>query len=585
MAGEQTIPEKVKGAAVTFSIKINGQAIPQTTQVFSVSVVKEVNRIPFAKLAVIDGEPSKGEFAASSAAHFIPGNEIEVFAGHQGNEDLIFKGIVVKHGISVRRNGTSQLAIECRDKAFRMTMGKKSRYFTKIKDGAIAEDLLGKHKLSIGTIEDTKKEHPEMVQYDTSDWDFLISRMDVNGKLVLVNDGSVSAKSPDYSLAPVLTLNYGSTIHEFDAEVDVRNQYKGVKAIGWDQSAQKLREASGKAPSNVKDNGNFTTGQLADANALEEMILRHGGHSSQEELQSWADAYWQRSRMAKVRGRVSFDGFAAIKTGDIIELKGLGDRFNGKVFSSAIRHDVSLGGWVTTVQFGINPEWFSDQFTTAAGGAKSLIPPIQGLHVGVVAQLEKDPAGEDRVLVKLPMVNLSGDGTWARVATLDAGKERGSFFRPDVKDEVLVGFINNDPRDAVIVGMLNSSKLPAPLKPKDDNKEKGFFFASKMKILFQEKDKSMTFETPAGNRLIISEKEKGITLQDQNGNKILMNKDGITLESAKKMILKASSGDVEIEGMNVKQKAQAEFKAEGAAGLEVSSSAIAKLKGSLVQIN
>jgi hypothetical protein len=49
--------------------------------------------------------------------------------------------------------------------------------------------------------------------------------------------------------------------------------------------------------------------------------------------------------------------------------------------------------------------------------------------------------------------------------------------------------------------------------------------------------------------------------------------------------LKASSGDIEVEGMNIKQKAQAEFKAEGSAGLEVSTSAIAKLKGSLVQIN
>jgi hypothetical protein len=49
--------------------------------------------------------------------------------------------------------------------------------------------------------------------------------------------------------------------------------------------------------------------------------------------------------------------------------------------------------------------------------------------------------------------------------------------------------------------------------------------------------------------------------------------------------MKASSGDIEIEGVNVKQKAQADFKAEGTAGLEVSSSAILKVKGSLVQIN
>jgi len=59
------------------------------------------------------------------------------------------------------------------------------------------------------------------------------------------------------------------------------------------------------------------------------------------------------------------------------------------------------------------------------------------------------------------------------------------------------------------------------------------------------------------NKFIISDKENGITLQDANGNKLLLNKDGIILESAKKMVLKSSSGVVEIEGVNVKQKSQA----------------------------
>jgi Rhs element Vgr protein len=587
MANDQTIPEKVKGGAITFSVKIDGTAISQSFQVHSVNILKEVNRIPTAKLKIIDGEPSKSNFAASNDAVFMPGKEIEIFAGQQSNEDSVFKGIIVKHGISVRKNGSTQLSLECKDKAFKMTMGRNSAYFKDVKDSDIASTLIGNNGLSVGTIDDTKNKLPEMVQFDISDWDFLLTRMDMNGKLVFVNNGSVSVKSPDFSTKPVLTLQYGATIHEFDAEMDARNQFKAVKALTWDQSSQDLLKVDGQDPAKIKENGNFKASQLADITGLKEMTLRHGGKITQEELQAWADSCWQKSKMAKIRGRVSCDGFAGVKPGDMIGLQGFGDRFNGSVFVSAIRHDLVNGGWITDVQFGMNPEWFSDQFISYSSATKGLIPSIQGLHAGVVSQLEKDPAGEDRVLIKLPMVDLGGDGTWARVATLDAGKNRGSFFRPDIGDEVLVGFINNDPRDAVIIGMMNSSKLPAALKAKDSNKDKGFFFASKMKLKFNEDDKGMTFETPSGNKLIISEKnnEEGITLQDQHGNKILMNKDGITMESAKKLILKASSGDIEIEGVNVKQKAQAEFKAEGAAGMEVSSSAVAKLKGSLVQIN
>jgi Rhs element Vgr protein len=585
MANDQTIPEKVKGAAATFTVKIDGQTIPQTTQVYSVNVTREVNRIPFAKLTIIDGEPSKTDFAASSGAIFLPGKEIEVFAGQQSNEDSIFKGVITGHGISIRRNGSSQLKLECKDKAFKMTLGRKSAYYTNVKDSDIANELLGKYKLSVVKIEKTSRKHAEMIQFDTSDWDFLLERMDVNGKLVLVNDGSVEIKSPDFSPAPVLTLQHGATIQEFDAEIDARNQYTGVKAMGWDYSTQELLEKKAAEPSKVKENGNLSASQLAKTNGTNEIVLRHAGNISAEELQAWADACWQKSRMAKIRGRVSFDGFAKIKTGDLVALQGLGDRFNGKVYVSAVRHDIANGGWVTTVQFGMDASWFTERLPMT-GVSNSLTPSIPGLHTGVVAQLEKDPAGEDRILIKIPMVNLSDDGIWARVATLDAGNNRGSFFRPDVGDEVIVGFINNDPRQAIVLGMLNSSKMPAPLQPKDnDNKEKGFFFASKMKILFNEEEPSMLFETPEGNKLIISEKEKGITLQDQNGNKLILNKDGITLESSKKLILKASSDDIEIEGKNVKQKAQAEFKAEGTGGVEISSSALAKLKGSLVQIN
>jgi Rhs element Vgr protein len=586
MANDQTIPEKVKGAAATFTVKIGGQAIPQTIQVYSVNVTREINRIPFAKLMIIDGEPSKTDFAVSSGAIFIPGKEIEIFAGHQSNEDSIFKGLITGHGISIRKNGSSQLKLECKDKAFKMTLGRKSAYYKDKKDSDIASDLVGKYKLTVGKIEATKRKHAEMIQFDTSDWDFLLERMDINGKLVLVNDGTVDIKSPDFSTTPVLTLQHGATIQEFDAEIDARNQYTAVKALGWDYSSQEIVEKKAAEPSKVKDNGNLTADQLAKTNGTNEIVLRHAGNISAEELQAWADACWQKSRMAKIRGRVSFDGFAKIKTGDLIMLQGLGDRFNGKVYASGVRHDIVNGGWVTSVQFGMDPAWFTERLP-AMGVSNSLTPSIQGLHTGVVAQLEKDPAGEDRILIKIPMVNLKDEGVWARVATLDAGKNRGSFFRPDVGDEVIVGFINNDPRQAIVLGMLNSSKLPAPMQPKDnDNKEKGFFFSpSKMKILFNEEEKSMVFETSKGNKMTISEKAEGIALQDQNGNKLILNKDGITLESSKNLVLKAAKGDIEIEGKNVKQKAQAEFKAEGTGGVEITSSAMAKLKGSLVQIN
>ena len=212
------------------------------------------------------------------------------------------------------------------------------------------------------------------------------------------------------------------------------------------------------------------------------------------------------------------------------------------------------------------------------------MPAISGLHIGIVTQLQDDPDSEERILVKIPAIDKEDDGIWARVARLDAGNERGTYFMPEIDDEVIVGYLNDDPRNPVILGMVHSSGKPAPLPASDDNHEKGIFTREKLKLLFNDELKSIEISTPNGNKILLSDDLGGITIEDENGNKIAMTSDGINMESAADFIIKAT-GDVTVEGVNIELKASANFKAEGGAGAEVSTGAIAVLKGSLVQIN
>jgi hypothetical protein len=137
------------------------------------------------------------------------------------------------------------------------------------------------------------------------------------------------------------------------------------------------------------------------------------------------------------------------------------------------------------------------------------------------------------------------------------------------------------------------------LEASDDNNQKGIITKSEIKILFNDEDPSVLISTPGGNEVLLSESDEGITIKDQNDNKIAMTADGIKIESSKDIVLKASgdvkieatnielsaSGDAIIEGVNIELKASAAFKADGGAGAELTTGAIAVLKGSLVQIN
>jgi len=566
---------------ITYKILIEGKELSKKYQVKSIVVTKEVNRIPIAQIVLIDGEAAKRDFKLSNEEWFVPGKKIEITAGYHSDEDTIFKGIVLKHNLRIREN-SSQLIVECKDEAVKMTIGRKSKYFYESKDSEIFEEIIDSYSLE-NEVEQTAYSHAELVQYNASDWDFIVSRAQANGKLCFVDDGKVSIAKPDINQSEIETVSFGTTLLDFDAEIDARDQIKNVTSYSWNHANQELLEIEGNDPA-VSLIGNISTADLNSIINLDNLQLRHGGTVSDVELQEWADAKWLFQQLAKVKGRMKFQGIPNVKPNTIIKLEGVGDRFNGKAYITGVKHNITEGNWTVDAQFGLNPQWFSETFDMQAKPAAGILPAIGGLQVAIVSQLQDDPNGEERILAQIPIIDNQEQGIWCRVASLDAGKNRGAFFRPEIGDEVIVGFINEDPNDAVILGMLNSSAKPAPIIASDDNNEKGFVTRSEMKFIFDDDKKSVILETPAGKRIMIDEDAGVIKLEDDNSNVVTLDDSGITMESANDISITAS-GDVKIEGTNVEIAANANFKAEGSAGAEVSSSATAILKGSLVQIN
>ena len=581
MAEGSVIQTSKSADLVTTKVLIGGQELSKKYQVKTITVEKEVNRISTAKIILIDGEPAKQDFELSNEELLIPGAEIEITAGYHSDEESIFKGIVIKHNIKIKTNG-SYLILECKDEAVKLTIGRKSKYFYENKDSGIIEEIIDTYGID-KEVEATNHEHKELVQYNISDWDFIVSRAQANGKLCFVDEGKLTIKKPDFSAETIETVTFGTTILDLDAEIDARHQIDKVTSYSWNYADQEIVEAEGADPA-VSLNGNLAPSDLSSVIALENLELRHGGTLSTAELQDWSDAKWMFQQLSKIRGRVKFQGIPAVKPGVILNLQGVGDRFNGKIYVTGVSHQISEGNWTVDAQFGINPKWFSETYEINAMPASGLLSAICGLQVGVVSQLEEDPDGEDRILVQIPIVNSEEQGIWCRVASLDAGENRGAFFRPEIEDEVIVGFINDDPNDPVVLGMLHSSAKPAPITAADDNHEKGFITRSEMKILFDDDKKSITIETPAGKKMVLDEDAGSIVIEDDNSNVITIDDSGIAIESASDINMTAS-GDVNIEGTNVNITASAQFKAEGSAGVEMSSSATATLKGSLVQIN
>ncbi len=571
----------VQSDLVTFTLKVNGSAVPPTVQLTSISVNREVNRIPYAVLNILDGNPADQTFEVSSSDDFVPGNEVEIQVGYHSKEETIFKGIIVKHALKARGN-SPMLVIECKSKAIKMTTTPRSAFFNEVKDSDIISELIGKYGLR-SDVSDTSVTHKEMVQYSATDWDFMIMRAEANGLIVSVEDDTLKVQPPADAESSDLSFEYGRDIYEFEGEMDARNQLSSALSESWDFANQEVIEEESEEPGTASP-GNLDGTTIAKALDSDPYELSHSGEVEDAELKAWADAKLLKSRLAKIRGRVRVEGTSGIMPGQTIELGGLGDRFNGEYYVSGVQHQIADGSWFTEIQLGLSPEWFQQIFKTHEAQEGELLPTVNGLQIGVVSQLADDPDGEDRILIKIPVVDAEDEGIWCRTALLDAGDNRSTFFRPEIDDEVIVGFINNDPRDAVVLGALHSSAKPAPISATDENHIKGIYTRSEMKLEFDDEKSSITIETPGGNKVLIDDDAGTIVLEDLNGNKIEMTSSGIVIESAGSLDLKAAT-DLNIEGVNLTQKAQSQFKAEGSAGAELSSSGQTVVKGSIVMIN
>ncbi|AXG71529.1 actin cross-linking toxin VgrG1 [Kordia sp. SMS9] len=566
---------------VTFAVLIGDaeEEISATYGVKTITVERTCNRIPTATLVIVDGDSVTQEFEASNAASFAPGEKIHIKAGYDFDDKTLFKGIITKHAIKAT-NKSNYLLIECKDEAFKMTQARKNKIFYETTESDVVGDIIKENGLS-GSMEATSHTHHEIVQYQATDWDFIQCRAQVNNMLCFVEDGEISIKVPTLS-GSVFTAIFGDNIFAFEAEIDARKQYNEFEASAWNYSNQELvtKTTSGNG---LNAAGNLDSGTLAEAAGGNNFTLSHTGDIPDEILTSWAESRSMYQQLAKICGMVKVQGTELVLPGTMITLEGMSDRFNGDVFACGVHHTVTDGNWITTIEFGLNPEAFAETYEVSQLPASGMLPAISGLQIGVVSALEGDPKEEHRIQVKLPIISAEEEGVWARVLTMHAGEEYGVHFLPEIGNEVLVGFLNDDPNQAIVLGSLFSNTNLSPVEYSDDNFEKVIMTKSEIKITMNDELKSIKLETPAEKIINIDDDEGVITLEDENNNIITMNTDGITIESGKDIIMKAT-GDITMEGINVGITASAELTAE-AAMATLEGSATTTIKGGIVQIN
>ncbi|MCX6853805.1 MAG: Rhs element Vgr protein, partial [Verrucomicrobia bacterium] len=299
---------------LTLSLKSNGKEMSGIAQIYSISISTAVNRIPLARVVLLDGNVASETFEISASDDFAPGSPIEISAGYHSENTLLFSGIIVKHGLKQSSGGNSQLILECRSPAIRMTAVRKNadhgQSGSGLKDSTLMESLIQPYGLT-ATVAATAPELPWITQFNCSDWDFLVIRAQINGMLVLANGSSIQVAPPDFTQAPALSVTYGRDILEFQTELDAASQWSGVQCSAWDPSLQTMASATA-APTDLNKLGSDTTANLANVLNGGTVDLIATTPLPSDQLTAWADAEMLKSEMAKISGRILFQGSSKI---------------------------------------------------------------------------------------------------------------------------------------------------------------------------------------------------------------------------------------------------------------------------------
>lgn len=594
-------PNQQADGVVSVAVRCAGSPLPDDAQLLRIVVRRAIGQVAGAQLELADGDMPGGRWPLADAATLLPGTAIEIDAGYAQQNETLFKGVVVKMSVRIGENNRSLLVIDCRDDAVSMTLNRRSAVQVDKTDSDVMASLAGDHGLSTD-IAATSLQHRELVQFQATDWDFLLARAEANGLLVHTDDGTLRVQPPQTSAQPALEVTWGADLIAFQAEMDARLQAGSVSASSWDPAQQALAKASEAAPQPLNTQGNVTAQTLAGVLPKQgKRRLQAGGAVGAGELTAWAKAEQQRAGLARLRGSLRFQGNATPRPNQLLKVAGVGERFDGNLFIARVEHELVDGNWITEVGFGLDPEWFCARPDVSAPPNGARLPGCSGLQVGVVVKLDADPDGALRVQIKLPVLEATPtELLWARLLQPYASNGFGFFFWPEVNDEVLVGFFDEDPSHPVVLGSLYSSKHKAEPEPAAQNNTKSIVTRSKLKMVFDEEKKSILLTTPGGNKALLDDEGKQIQLSDQNGNKITMNESGIKIESPKDIVLDAkgsikgtalntvelkATADLKAEGLNVSCTGQVGFTAKGNASAELSAAGQTTVKGAMVMIN
>lgn len=340
-----------------FKVTINGQDL-ETKDQTKVTEVLVDDRVDAAhlfsvRLGMVDAAVGRSEWIDDQL--FREGGKVSIKLGYAGRPlRTMIDGEITAAQPHFSSRGPESLVLYGFDRLHRLRRGKKSRTFQRMSDWEITRKIADEHGLRLqGDPTETRFDH--VYQNNLTDLDFLLQRAARIHYEVAVENTTLYFRKSREARTKVATLEWGNPGDQELLNVMLRlttvDQAGELVVRGW--NPKEKRDIVGRAKvgdettlmNGSRSAGDLTSGAFGRVNTV---VVDHPV-VSQSEADALARAHFNRRSLTLITGHGVCLGNPDVRAGEVIELKGLGQRFSGLYYVKGSKHICSphAGGYLT----------------------------------------------------------------------------------------------------------------------------------------------------------------------------------------------------------------------------------------------
>jgi phage protein D len=336
--------------APSFKILIGGQELPveASLDVLDVKVSAYVEGASAFTIKFNNRDSYTQDLKYIDGDLLVEGAKVEIKVGYVDQLKSLIAGEVTAIEPEFSENEAPALKIHGYDLLHRFRRGRKTRSFTKMKDSEIAEKIARELQLR-AEAEDTQITHDYVLQSNQTDIDFLLERARRIRYEVVIKDKTLHFRKAANNKGKVITLEFGLTLKSFYPRLNTLGQVSEVLVQGWDPKTKKAIAGKAREGDEISKMQGAKLGAAISENAFaaaQTIIVDHPIFSEGEANQI-AIGKFNEMTVGFITGEGAAIGNADITAGEVIELKGLGQRFSGLYYVTSATHIVNAQGYNT----------------------------------------------------------------------------------------------------------------------------------------------------------------------------------------------------------------------------------------------